>query len=166
MVSDLIARMDRWLAANRLGFYAQLQAGVLEPALHDFQKRFGIELPESFRLLYAWRNGQSSDCFESFQQNQMFLSLENVAHSKEILDGMIGYDFEDPRWWRIGWIPFLANGGGDYLCLDLDVEAGAKAGRLIAFWHDWEDRSVKYASIDDWLCVLVQSMEGGTLELS
>jgi cell wall assembly regulator SMI1 len=96
----------------------------------------------------------------------MFLSLENITHAKEMLDGMIGYDFEDPHWWKRDWIPFLANGSGDYLCLALDAEDGANAGRLIAFWHDWEDRSVKYASIDDWLCALVQSMEDGTLELS
>lgn len=165
MTTDLIARMDRWIAANRPDYYARLQAGAKESVLNDLQIRFGVELPASFRSLYMWRNGQSSNSFESFQKNWMFLSLEEIERTKEMLDGMIGYDFEETHWWKRGWIPFLANGGGDYLCLDLEAEGGLNAGRVIAFWHDWEDRSVKHASIDDWLCDLAQSMEDGTLEL-
>jgi len=81
-----------------------------------------------------------------------------------MLDGMIGYDFEDPRWWRRGWVPFLANGGGDHLCLDLDAGGGMSPGRLVAFWHDWEKRTVEYESLDVWLDRLVSSMEAGELE--
>ena len=81
----------------------------------------------------------------------MFVPLEAVAETKEPLDGMIGFDFEDERWWRRGWIPFLSNGGGDHLCLDTDGEGGGKPGQLIAFWHDWEDRAVEWPTFDAWL---------------
>jgi cell wall assembly regulator SMI1 len=80
-----------------------------------------------------------------------------------MLDGMIGTDFEDPRWWRRGWVPFLANGGGDHLCLDLDAESGVTTGRLVALWHDWEKRKFEYDSLDAWLDGLVSSMEAGEL---
>jgi uncharacterized protein (TIGR02996 family) len=162
----LLARMDRWLAANRPDYYACLQPGVSARALNEFEERFGLTLPRSFRGLYRWRNGQPRDCFESLQDNRMFSSLEDIAETKEMLDGMIGNDFEDPEWWRRSWVPFLANGGGDHLCLDLAAEDGGEPGQLIAFWHDWEDRSVKYESLDDWLHALVESMEDGTSELA
>jgi cell wall assembly regulator SMI1 len=96
----------------------------------------------------------------------MFSSIEEIADTKGIYDGMIGVDFTDPRWWRRGWIPFLANGGGDHLCLDLIAEDGGSPGQLIEYWHEEADRRVTYPSLDAWLSDLAASMEGGTLELA
>jgi cell wall assembly regulator SMI1 len=165
MVQQLIARMDRWLASKRPDYHARLQPGVSDQTLDAFEKRFGLKLPEPFRLLYRWRNGQSPVCSESLQGNWMFPSLEEIAPTKEMLDGMIGFDFEDPRWWRKGWVPFLSNGGGDHLCLDLAAEDGGQPGQLVVFWHDEPDRDVEYASLEEWLEELVNTMEDGTLEL-
>jgi hypothetical protein len=118
MIDDPVARLDRWLAANRADYYAELRPGVTDQVLDAFEARFGVHLPDAFRLLYKWRNGQNPMHFESFQNNWMFSSLADITVSKEILDGMIGYDFTDPKWWRKEWIPFLHSGGGDHLCLD------------------------------------------------
>jgi cell wall assembly regulator SMI1 len=96
----------------------------------------------------------------------MFQSLEDIADTKDICDGMIGLDFDDPKWWRRGWIPFLANGGGDHLCLDLAAEDGGVPGQLIEFWHEDADRPVTYPDLDTWLAELTASMEGGTLKLA
>lgn len=84
----------------------------------------------------------------------MFSPLEDVADSKAILDGMIGEDFDDRSWWRRGWVPFLSNGAGDHLCLDVDAEGGGSPGQLVAFWHDWERRSIEHSSIESWLASL------------
>ena len=78
---------------------------------------------------------------------------------------MIGFDFEDPKWWRRGWVPFLSN-GGDHLCLDLIAEDGGSPGQILTFYHDWENRAVEYPNLQAWLTELVESMENGTLELS
>jgi cell wall assembly regulator SMI1 len=166
MVRELIDRVDRWLAGNRPEYYARLQPGVTGAVLDAFESRFALQLPEAFRQFYQWRNGQEPRCYASFQDNRMFSSLEEVAETKALLDGMIGFDFEDPRCWRRGRVPFLANGGGDHLCLDVAAEDGGTSGQLVAFWHDWEDRSVKYSSFEAWLRPLADSMEAGTLELS
>jgi cell wall assembly regulator SMI1 len=166
MVPSLIGRMDRWLAANRPDYHARLQPGLPDAALDAFEARFSLALPEAFRLFYRWRNGQEPACEASFQGNRRFSPLEEIAATKDLLDGMIGSDFDDPRWWRRGWVPFLGNGGGDHLCLDLGPEAGGPPGRVIAFWHDWEDRSVRSPSFETWLLDLVASMEDGRLELS
>lgn len=166
MVATLIERADRWLAMNRPDYYARLQPGATDAVLDAFESHFSLRLPEAFRLFYKWRNGQDAHCNASFEDNRMFSSLEEIAETKDLLDGMIGYDFDDPRWWRRGWVPFLSNGSGDHLCLDLTAEDGGMAGQLRPFWHDWEDRSVKYASFEEWLRELVESMEQGTLELA
>ena len=83
------------------------------------------------------------------------MSLEEIAEAKELLDGMIGYDFDDPRYWRRGWVPFLHNGGGSYLCLDLVADDGGSPGQLVAFGKANDDRPVEYRSITAWLIALV-----------
>jgi cell wall assembly regulator SMI1 len=158
--------MDRWLRRNRAEYYARLRPGATVESLAAFEERFALELPPEFRALYMWRDGQDSDELASLQDNRMLSSLRDIADTKEMLDGMIGFDFDDPRWWRRGWIPFLSNGGGDHLCLDLAAEDGGEPGQVVAFWHDWEDRSVEYPSFSEWLKGLVESMENGTLELA
>lgn len=165
MVSALITRMDRWLAANRPVYYAQLRPGVSDEALDAFERRFGLVLPEAFRALYHWRDGQRAECDEGLEGMFMLSSLERIAEAKELLDGMIGYDFEDPAWWRASWVPFLDNGNGDHLVVDLGAEDGGVPGQVCSFWHDWEDRAVRAPSVEAWLTELVAAMEAGTLSL-
>jgi cell wall assembly regulator SMI1 len=164
MVEQLIARMDRWLSANRPDYYALLQPGVSDAELDMFESKFAVKLPEAFRQLYRWRNGQDAASCHAIQDNRSFCALEDVAETKAMFDGMIGMDFENPRYWRRAWIPFLHNGGGSYLCLDLAAEEGGESGQLIAFWKQDQDRPVEFASMEAWLQALVASMEDGTLE--
>jgi predicted DNA-binding WGR domain protein/cell wall assembly regulator SMI1 len=164
--SDLLIRLDKWLSANRADYYGKLLRGASAQALDAFEKKFQVQLPSEFRALYQWRNGQDPNCSASLQHNWMFSRLEDVADSKETLDGMIGFDFEDPKWWRRGWIPFLSNGGGDHLCIDLTAEDGGAPGQLLTFRHDWAKRAVEYPNLLAWLTELIESMENGTLKLS
>jgi cell wall assembly regulator SMI1 len=163
MVTNLIARMDKWLAANRADYHSKLQAGASKQELDEFEAKFKLRLPSHFRELYQWRNGQSG--YASLQDNRMFIPLAEIADTKDTLDGMIGTDFDSPKWWREGWVPFLSNGGGDYLCLDLSAEDGGTAGQLRAFWHADKDRPIEYASLEAWLNVLVESMEKGSIKV-
>lgn len=164
MMPAMIERIDHWLATNRPDYYARLRQGATDAALDAFEARFTLRLPGPFRAFYGWRDGQESDCTASLQDNRMFSSLAQIAETKEMFDGMIGWDFEDPRWWRRGWAPFLANGGGDHLCLDVAAEDGGEPGQLVVFWHDWENRAVKFPDFEAWLGQLADSMEDGSLE--
>jgi cell wall assembly regulator SMI1 len=165
MVETLIERMDRWLAANRPKYYAGLQPGATDTDLDAFEARFALKLPAAFRQLYRWRNGQDPMSSAPLHLNRSFETLGAITSTKELLDGMIGYDFEDPRWWRRGWVPFLHNGGGSYLCVDVAAEGGGRPGQLVAFWKADADRPVEYPSLEAWLAELVSSMEDGSLEL-
>lgn len=165
MVQSLLERMERRLAANRPDYFARLQPGVTDAQLDAFEARYSFKLPPAFRSLYRWRNGQEERCFESLQLNRMFSPLEDVAEIKEMFDGMIGHDFDRPEWWRRGWVPFLSNGGGSHLCVDVAAEDGGQTGQLVAFWKADEDRPVEYPSVEVWLADLVESMESGELEL-
>jgi cell wall assembly regulator SMI1 len=164
-IAPLIGRIDRWLAAHRSDYYVLLQSGVTDAQLDTFEVKFSLRLPNEFRQLYRWRNGQDPMSCEPLQLNRTFSTLEEIADTKDLLDGMIGSDFDDPRWWRRGWVPFLHNGGGSHLCVDLDAEDGGQPGQLIAFWKADADRPIEFPSLEAWLIDLVSSMEDGSLEL-
>jgi cell wall assembly regulator SMI1 len=161
----LLERLERWLAANRPDYLARLRPGVTAAQLDAFEARFGLKLPAAFRALYRWRDGQADGNFRSLQINRMFSPLESVTDTKELFDGMIGSDFDRPGWWRRGWVPFLSNGGGSHLCVDVDAEDGGQPGQLVAFWKADGDRPVEYPSVEAWLADLVESMEAGGLEV-
>jgi cell wall assembly regulator SMI1 len=101
---------------------------VTDAELDAFEAQFTL-MPAAFRQLYRWRNGQDPMSSAPLQGNRSFCTLEEIASTKAMLDGMIGYDFDDPRHWRRGWVPFLHNGGGSYLCLDLAAEDGGLPDR-------------------------------------
>ena len=165
MTAALIERLDRWLAANRPDYHALLQPGASDAALDAFEAQFARKLPAAFRQLYRWRDGQDGRSSAALQGNRSFLRLAEIAETKDLLDGMIGYDFEDPRYWRRDWVPFLHNGGGSYLCVDLTAEDGGQPGQLVGFWKPDEDRPVEFPSLEAWLAELVRSMESGRLKL-
>ena len=165
MVPELLARIDRWLSTSRPDYYARLQPGVTAAQLDQFEERFSVRLPVAFRLLYKWRNGQEPTYFRSIQMNWMLMPLEDIADTKGMLDGMIGSDFASSDWWRREWVPFLHNGGGDRLVVDLGGFDGGQPRQLLTFWHDDPDRPVSYPNLEAWLTDLADSMEDGSLEL-
>jgi cell wall assembly regulator SMI1 len=160
-----ISRIDRWLAAHRANYYARLQLGAEAAALDAFESRFALQLPAAFRELYQWRNGQDSMSYDALVMNRSFMNLQDIADAKELLDDMIDSDFDDPRYWRRGWVPFLHNGGGSYLCVDLRAEDGGTPGQLIGFWKADQDRPIEHPSVEAWLNSLADTMERGALKL-
>lgn len=161
LTADYIARLDRWLSTHRPDYYARLRPGATDADLDEFEQHFGLKLPDSFRACYRWRDGQEDGYFASIQNNFMFMPLSSVRSSKELLDSMIGHDFESPDWWRREWVPFLDNGGGDHLCLDLTPAVEGISPLVRRFWHDMPDRSCPHLSFETWIGVLVESMESG-----
>lgn len=165
MMDELIRRADAWLAANRRDYYEALRPGATDAELGAFEEKFSLGLPPEFRRLYRWRNGQDPTTSLSLHDNRMFSTLSGIIETKEILDGMIGQDFDEPTWWRAAWVPFLSNGGGSHLCLDLAAEDGGTPGQLIAFWKADADRPIEYASVVEWLSAVVRAMENGAIDV-
>ncbi|MFZ6754682.1 SMI1/KNR4 family protein [Undibacterium sp. Dicai25W] len=157
MNNILITSLDSLLQKNRPDYYSALNPGVKSDQLAELEHLVGIALPADFRLLYEWRNGQNSSNSDNFHANWMFMPIGDIIEIKVMLDEMIGTDFQDPDYWRREWIPFLDNGGGSYLCLDVLSKNGQEPGQLIAFWKADVDRPVKYASVSELIGKIVSS---------
>lgn len=162
-MNPLITRLDTWLQQYRPNYYARLAPGASEAELADLERLIGHALPEEFRDLYRWRNGQAANSYEAFCDNRMFMSLETIATNWTMMKEMLEEgEFELPNWWRTNWVAFLENGGGDSLCLDMEGTFTGQPGQLLEFWHDWENRQVVWPNTASFLATLVASFEGGT----
>jgi cell wall assembly regulator SMI1 len=155
-VKSLIEELDKHLATNRPELYTTLRPSADEAGLDALQAILPVRLPPLFHALYQWRDGQVQDTRERFWDVWFLLPLEEVCRCKEMLDAMIGHDFERPDWWCRGWVPFLGNRNGDHVCLDLTAETGGAPGQLLNFWHDWEDRGLTSFDLEWWVQGLIR----------
>lgn len=159
-MKTVITRLDEWLKRNRPDYYVQLLPGASDEEIRRLEQLIGQHLPESFKALYRWRNGQPTNCFDSFHDNKMLLNLKEIADSWSVLKELLeGGDFEIENWWRAGWLPFLHDGGGNHLCLDLEGTFTGHKGQLLEFWHDDYDRNVLYPDFDSYLETVVGCLE-------
>lgn len=161
-MTELVARFDAWLSRNRPAYYARLLPGLTAQECDVFEAKLGVKLPDGFRVLYQWRN--ASGHHESLHGNRYWMQSEEVISTKELMDGMIGSDF-DPGWWERAWVPFLHNGAGSHLCVDTEG-AGGKPGQLVEFWNRDTDRPVVSPRLEHWFNSFVTSLEHDRWEMT
>ncbi|UOQ51709.1 SMI1/KNR4 family protein [Hymenobacter cellulosivorans] len=153
----LLARLDALLQQRRPAYYATLNPPATAAELAAFEAEFELTLPAELRWWFGWHNGQQG--FESFVQNNCLQSLGSAAETMRVnLELLEAGDFV-PNWWQPGWVPFLENGGGDHVCVDLAGTFTGHAGQIMEHWHDWEARSVLFPDLTTWLQAVVQVYE-------
>jgi cell wall assembly regulator SMI1 len=157
-MSESVTRLDAWLARHRPDYYAELLPGLTDREWSEFESRLAVKVPDAFRVLYQWRNGRWFLPPASFHGNRSWMPAEDILSTKELMDGMIGFDFE-PGWWERAWVPFLHNGAGSHLCVDTAGTDGGRPGQLVEFWNRDHDRPVVSRSLERWFDAFVSSLE-------
>ena len=162
MASDLITRLDAWLRENRIDVYESLQPGADADVLVQMEADFGFRLPALFRELYMWRNGQQGQVPPSFRNNSYLMPIDEISHTWREMTSMQEHgEWEQPQWWSRGWVPFLHNGAGSNLCVDMLGSFTGRQGQVIEFWAKFGDRPIIAPDIDTWLRHFVETMEQG-----
>jgi cell wall assembly regulator SMI1/predicted DNA-binding WGR domain protein len=164
--NPLITRLDRWMAKERPEFYAHLKPGAAEAEIAAFEQQLDRRLPQTFKDLMMWRSGEEGGGpSERLIDNYGPMSIKEIASAWKGMNGIDPpSDFKGKYYWDKSWVPFLENGGGDYLCIDLGGLVGGK-GAIIEYWHDEDHRSVCYGSIDAMLTSFVKALEAGDWEI-
>jgi cell wall assembly regulator SMI1 len=161
----LLDRLERWLRLHRLEYYDRLRPGIPERELMAFERELGRNLPAGLRALYRWHDGQDSDCALAFQADKMFMPFQDVRAAWAALSQLQrAGEFPESNWWSEAWLPFLDNGNGDHLCVDLDGAFAGQPGQLVSFFHDGECRDVEFPSLEKWAETFVAGVEGGLWE--
>ena len=162
-MNPLIERLDGWFRAHRPNHYSHLLPGTTDQELSAFERRQTVQLPPATRDFFRWRNGEDMHRIQGrFQNNWSLMPLEEVEATCDTMRKLLeAGEFDRNNWWSPGWIPFLANGGGDHLCVDLTGSFNGRPGQVLEFFHDYESRTITFPSFEKWLEFFVTTLEQG-----
>ena len=153
--------------------------GATEEELKSFEEAFEVELPESFKELYRYKNGSGYMCalpcvIGERDMTFCLMSLEQIATSKgyfqnkdalltDYPDFFSAQDIErlsdsriKPYLFNKRWFPFAEYCDSCYLMLDMNPGDDGKVGQIICYIHDPDE--IIYASKD--ITELVESIVG------
>jgi cell wall assembly regulator SMI1 len=151
--------------------------GASPSALAELEAAVGAKLPDDLRASYLLHNGQPQGAPALFPHEYgdlgcgyWLLSVEGILRDwgvwKDLNDGgefsgLTAIPDEGVRsdWWHPGWLPIAADGGGDFLCVDLAPDAGGTMGQVIQMCHDDGKRPRLAASFAQVLAQLAEHYE-------
>ncbi|MCR5890039.1 SMI1/KNR4 family protein [Hymenobacter sp. J193] len=161
---QLLSRLDTLLQQHRPEYYATLAPPATATELDALEAAFQLKLPTELRQWYGWHNGhlESKSIFQNheFIQGNSLAPLSSVAESMRVnCELLAAGEYFMPNWWQTNWVPFLENGGGDHICLDLEGTFTGQPGQVLEQWHDMEQRTVLFPDLTAWLRAVVQAYE-------
>ncbi|MCM3340552.1 SMI1/KNR4 family protein [Paenibacillus sp. MER TA 81-3] len=119
--------------------------GAYEEDFKPIETVAGYILPESFKMLYALHNGEKSG-EHLLMLGFYWMSLQDILYEmKGQLEIAEEYEFDTISYqkeyiqevtWSPGWIPFAADGSGNYIALDLTPGVHGKVGQIISCGRD------------------------------
>lgn len=154
-------------------FVGALNTGATKNELFEFENSINVALPEEFKDLYTFANGQN-DNVNAYFFGMEFLSLNRVkkAYDAEIdvMEAMadegdmcssypenhIKCAYVNPKW-----IPIFTDGGGSYIGIDLDPDINGKIGQIINFGTDDEDKIVLADSLVKFIELCTEKLKKG-----
>lgn len=175
-----LAELDRWLAGHLPEVAASLNPGASEVQLDRLSALIGMPLPQDYRALYRWHNGQQANAQVSTGPwfGLAFPSLDEV---EDIWRRWLEFaddpwcDFNElvfsvkpgvvkPLYANRRWVPF-AHSGPNCLGIDLDPDVNGTFGQVINFGRD-EDLKVALApSLGTFVHWLVGQLRSGNFSV-
>lgn len=149
----MLDRLQRWLANHRQRYLRNLRPGLSANEQDAFERRLGQDLPAELRGLLAWHDGQGNDFAGAFRHAWLLLSAEQILAAKKDLDDA---GAQAPGW-QPGWIPFLDDDAGNYMCIDPE-----QGGAVREYWAGNSEHPVVAPSLASWLEEFVAAVERGT----
>lgn len=174
MSTDLpttLARLEAWLAEHAPGIHATLRPGATEAELAVMERVLGRKLPSALRTLYAthadWGHALGLTFlppvmmqmeWDAWRELQAEFQ-ETAGHSSRPV-GAVRAQYINP-----GWLPFLTDGGGNSVGVDLDPRPAGTVGQVITFGRDERVKTVLADSLGAFLTEYVVRLEAGRVRL-
>ncbi len=149
-----LEKLNENLKEFRSELYSELNDGLTESEIEVYEKKLNTKFPEDLKEIYIWKNGQNIDCYDSFVNNSTFISLErSLEIVKEHLE-LNESELNVLNWWNKSWIPIFDNGGGDFICYDLEGTFTSQKGQLVEFCHEEKYRNVISPNLEKFISKL------------
>ena len=155
-------------------FRTLFAAGADASAVDRLERDLSLKLPSDLRHLLGKHAGSLGEqqvlpgweLFSPVRIGDEWRIWEELRRTEFVPDD-ITCDPEGPikpdEWWRLAWIPFTGDGGGNHLCVDMDPARGGTAGQVITMWHDDATRALIAPSLTDFIEILARDAESGSI---
>ena len=173
-ITPVLARLDAWYAAHLPPDRYRFNPPATEAEIETFEHLIGLNLPQAYRQLYRWHNGENDDR-RGHIYGLPLLPLEWAAREwkawNQILDYFKGNRYEipgaawpegavDPAYINPRWIPLTVDGSGNSIGLDFDPWPQGRIGQVIIYGRDEEVKLVLAESLGkflEWIAGLLES---------
>lgn len=175
-LDEVLSRLDHWYAQYVPTVYKTLRPGVTDAELDAFEHRSGIRLPPDFRTLYRWHDGQNwayggvlGLAFDPLNRVESSWQLwAGTAHESETTSINIQiYTVSHPtgaireQYALTRLVPFLDDGGGNFVALDFTPDVAGKPGQVITTGRDETHRYVLAPDVGTFLRSYLERLEQG-----
>jgi cell wall assembly regulator SMI1 len=154
-------------------FANHLNGGASADQIAATERTIGLSFSPDLRHLLSLHNGGD----ESFVlPGWELFSAERIVDEWKVWEDLYRTQFKPENyacepvgpirgdeWWRLAWIPFCGDGGGNHLCIDMEPADGGTVGQVITMWHDDPRREFIAASLTDFIARIAQDFERGEL---
>ncbi|KAF8509250.1 hypothetical protein JB92DRAFT_536783 [Gautieria morchelliformis] len=181
-------RLRTWLDEQYPELADTLNWGIQPPDLAHLELQLGFALPQAVRESYLIVDGQeaesSAGCSEGLFFGLTLLPFEDVVDEwrfwREVDDdpatganAELREDMQSipPGWIRReycqrGWLPLVADKGGNYIGVDMNPDERGSVGQVIIFGRDFDTKVVMWRGDGEggwarWLASFVEELEGG-----
>jgi cell wall assembly regulator SMI1 len=156
-------RIEAWLEAQQEGLSARLAPGAREEDLAAAESKMGVRLPEDVRETLLRHDGEREHLglFLGWMLMSLPYVLREWAFERWVERAPRARGPVKPVSWSPRWIPLLANGAGDFVCVDLDPPEEGTPGQLITVHHDDPERIRMTRSLTSWLLRFADRLESG-----
>ncbi|MEM9347959.1 MAG: ankyrin repeat domain-containing protein [Planctomycetota bacterium] len=177
-ISSAWIHIEAWLKDHAPETRHSLNRKATDKQLIKAQATIGYKFPEELANYYQRHNGQKENapCLVpadyASDVGYLLLSLAQAIQEWKMCNELTeAGEFRErkadvskgirSKIWHSGWLPIGSNGGGDYLCVDLDPTKAGKAGQVLSLNHESQTRLLVAKSIKEWLINISEALETG-----
>ena len=179
-IAPVLARLDAWYAANLPPEKYSFNPPATNAQIDEFERLIGVKLPQAYRQLYRWHNGEEDDRWGHIYGLPL-LPLDWAAYQwkawNRVLADFGGDRYEvrgaswpdgavDPAYINTRWIPLIHDGSGNHIGLDFDPWPNGRVGQAILYGRDEDVKVVLAESLGKFLDWIAGLLESGNFRLT
>ena len=178
-VSPTLARLDAWYAAHLPPDRYAFNPPAEEARLDALERMVGVRLPNAYRQLYRWHDGENGDRWGHLFGLPLLPLAEATSQWKSWIDLLAYFDGNrypvpggawpegavDPAYINPRWIPLSHDGSGNHIGVDLDPWPNGRKGQVILYGRDEDVKVVLAESLGKFLEWIAALLESGNFRL-
>jgi cell wall assembly regulator SMI1 len=180
-IGPTLARLDAWYAAHLPPDRYVFNPPATETELDAFERLVGLKLPQAYRQLYRWHDGEEDDRWghiyglpllplkEAGSQwrawNEVLADPVFKGNRYGVRGGAWPEGAVDPAYINPRWIPLTHDGSGNHIGMDFDPWPAGRIGQIILYGRDEDVKAVLAPSLGAFLDWIADLLESGNFRL-